>query len=78
MNNQQIGSDFELLKHFVENILEGQNGRIREQDLDLATKWRVSPTYIQKLCIHTYSLLKKMHKKKQLEWSAVLQEHIES
>lgn len=47
MNNQQIGSDFELLKHFVENILEGQNGRIREQDLDLATKWRVSPTYIQ-------------------------------
>lgn len=26
---------------------------------------------------HTYSLLKKIYEKKQLEWSAVLQEHIE-
>lgn len=57
-----MGRNFKLLKHSVENFLEGQNGRVRDQDLD---KVGVSPTYMKAaVCTHTCILLKKIHEKK--------------
>lgn len=65
VTNKQIGRNFELLKHSIENFLEGQNGRMRDQDLDLDCKVGIIfPTHIQAVVhTHTRILLKTIHEK---------------